>query len=325
MLKLFRCFALLFLVSTSISAWAGFIRGQVQYADGHPADHVMLRLRSDAVAFQTETQTDTQGKFNFDGLPLTTFHLTVEGQGFVPVRRDIDISMSKMAYEQITLRLDKDPDPKAVPPGGANDQLSVRIVQIPPKARKEFESGKIRMEAQDVPASMQHFQKAIELYPKYAEAYQLLGVMHLQTGKLKDAEEELQKATEIEPNLSTAYFALGICRNEMAKYPDAEAALARGLELDPKSPDGHYHIAEAYWNLGRWQESEQHASKALTLKPDMAPAHVLLGNSLLRKKDAPGALKEFKEYLRLEPQGLYAAGTRTAVERLEKGLNAGKQ
>ncbi len=313
------------LVLTSVPSWAGFIRGQVLYSDRRPADHIIVRLRSDMVAFQTETQTDALGKFDFDGLPLTTFHLTIEGQGLVPVERNIDISMSKMAYEQITVKLDKDPDPRALPPGGPTDQLSVRIVQIPPKARKEFESGKIRMEAQDVPASMQHFQKAIELYPKYAEAYQLLGVMHLQTGKLKDAEEELQKATEIEPNLSTAYFALGICRNEMAKYPDAEVALARGLELDPKSPDGHYHIAEAYWNLGRWQESEQHASKALTLKPDMAPAHVLLGNSLLRKKDAPGALKEFKEYLRLEPQGLYAAGTRTAVERLEKGLNAGKQ
>ena len=318
-------FLFVLLGTISTPAWAGFIRGQVTYADHRPADHVIVRLRSEMIAYQTETQTDTQGKFDFDGLPLSTYHLTIEGQGFIPYSNVIDISMSKMAYEQITLRLDKDPDPKAVPPGGANDQLSVRIVQIPPKARKEFEAGKMSMQAQDVPGSIQHFQKAIELYPKYAEAYQLLGVMHLQTGKLKDAEEELQKATEIEPNLSTAYFALGICRNEMAKYPDAEVALSRGLELDPKSPDGHYHIAEAYWNLGRWQESEQHASKALALKPDMAPAHVLLGNSLLRKHDAPGALKEFKEYLRLEPQGLYATGTRAAVERLEKGLKEGKQ
>ena len=106
----------------------------------------------------------------------------------------------------------------------------------------------------------------------------------------------------------------------MAKYAEAETALAHGLELEPNSPDGHYHIAEAYWNLGRFDDSEPHARKALALKPDMAPAHVLLGNSMLRKRDAPGALKEFKEYLRLAPQGEFAPATKAAVDRLEKGL-----
>jgi len=318
-----RSLALLLLGATSIPSWAGLIRGQIQYDDQHPADHVIVRLRSDRIAFQTETETDIQGKFNFDGLPLSTFHLTIEGQGFVPVNRDIDITMSKIAYEQITLKLDKDPESKPVPPGGPADQLSVRIIQIPSSARKEFEDGKISMEAHDPAGSILHFQKAIELYPKYAEAYQLLGVTHMETGKLRDAEQELEKATQIEPNMSTAYFALGVCRNDMAKYADAEVVLARGLELDPKSPDGQYHIAEAYWNLGRWQESEQHAGKALALKSDFAPPHVLLGNSLLRKRDAPGALKEFKEYLRLAPQGEFAPATRAAVQRLEKGLQQG--
>jgi tetratricopeptide (TPR) repeat protein len=220
----------------------------------------------------------------------------------------------------ITLRLDKDPGAKAVPPEGPKGSLNARIAQITPEAHKEFDLGKESMQANDVPASLQHFQKAIDLYPNYAEAYQLMGVVNLETGKLADAELQLAKATEIEPKLTTAFFALGICRNQMAKYAEAETALARGLELDPNSADGHYHIAEAYWNLGRFDDSEPHARKSLQLKPDMAPAHVLLGNSMLRKRDAPGALKEFKEYLRLAPQGEFAPGTRAAVERLEKGL-----
>ena len=310
----------LFVTVVACPCWAGFIRGQIRYEDQRPADHVIVRLRSDMVAYQTETSTDIQGRFDFDGLPLTTFHLTIEGQGFSPYSNVIDISMSKMAYELITLRLNKDPDAKAVPPEGPKGSLNARIAQIPPAALREFELGKKRMEAQDAPGSIDHFQKAIALYPNYAEAYQLMGVVYLETGKFADAEPALRKATEIEPNLATAHFALGICRNQMAKYAEAETALARGLELQPDSADGHYHIAEAYWNLGRWDDSEPHARKALALKPELAPAHVLLGNSMLRKHDAPGALKEFQEYLRLAPQGEFAAGTRAAVERLEKGL-----
>ncbi len=310
----------LVLVLTVVPAWAGFIRGAVRYENQRPADHVIVRLRSELVAYQTETQTDDQGRFDFDGLPLTTFHLTIEGQGFKPYDSHIDISMSKMAYELITLHLKKDPDAKDVPPEGPRASLNARIAQIPPAAHKEFDLGKERMQANDAPSSLQHFQKAIDLYPNYAEAYQLMGVVNLEMGKFTDAEPQLAKATEIEPKLTTAFFALGICRNQMAKYPEAEVALARGLELEPDSPDGHYHIAEAYWNLGRFDDSEPHARKAIALKPDMAPAHVLLGNSLLRKRDAAGALKEFKEYLRLAPQGEFAVGTKAAVERLEKGL-----
>jgi len=287
---------------------------------GQVADHIIIRLRSDMIAFQTETQTDIQGKFDFDGLPLSTYHLTIEGQGLRSFERVIDISMSKMAYELITLRLDKDPDAKAVPPEGPKGTINARAAQIPPSAHKEFDLGEARMQAQDVPGSIEHFQKAIALYGSYAEAYQLLGVAHLELGKAVEAEPELQKAVELEPKLATAYFALGVCRNQLAKYPEAEVALAHGLELEPNSADGHYHIAEAYWNLGRFDDSEPHARKALALNPDMAPAHVLVGNSMLRKRDAPGALKEFKEYLRLAPRGEFAPATSAAVERLEKGL-----
>jgi tetratricopeptide (TPR) repeat protein len=120
--------------------------------------------------------------------------------------------------------------------------------------------------------------------------------------------------------MSTAQFALGICRNLMAKYTEAETALERGLELDPESPEGHYELAKTYWALGRWQDAVPHAQKAVTLKPDMAGAHVLEGDIALRKHDPQGALKEYREALRLDPKGTMAAGTQQMVDRIEQGL-----
>ena len=308
------------LLTSSVAAWAGFIRGQVHYDNGNPADHVIIRLTSGMIAYQNEMTTDPEGKFNFDGLSLSTYHLTVEGQGFKPYSSNIDISMSKMAYEQITLHLNKDPEPKAVPPGGPKEQLNVRVAQIPSNARKEFEAGKKSMQEQNAAASMQHFQKAIELYPKYAEAYQLLAVLHMESGNLADAEPELVKATDIEPNLATAHFALGVCRNAMAKFADAEPPLKHGLDLDPDSVDGNYELAKTYFALGRWQDAEPHALRSERLKPEFAPAHALMGDILIKKRDGMAALKEFKEYLRLDPKGQFAPGANDMVARIEKAM-----
>ena len=118
MARIFRWMMLTLLVVTSATAWAGYIRGQVRYQNGEYAARVVVRLRSDVVAYQDETQTDPEGKFNFNGLPLTTYHLTIEGQGFRPYSSHIDISGSKIAYELITLQLNKEPEAKAVPPEG---------------------------------------------------------------------------------------------------------------------------------------------------------------------------------------------------------------
>ncbi len=319
MSRMLRLFVLLSLVSSSATAlWAqNFIKGTVRLENGEPAKYVVVRLRCERIVYIDERKTDDTGKFTFDGLVPSTYHLSIEGQGFRPYYSDLDITVSKMAIEQITLRPAK--DAKAGAEVASTGTVSARVAQIPPKARKEFEAGQKLMQTADgVPIAIQHFQKATELYPQYAEAYQLLGVMYLQSGKLAEAEPQLQKATEIEPNLLTAYVALGICRNYMAKYPEAEAALLKAIELDPQSADAHYELAKTYWNLQRWQDSETHAQKAIALKPDLAGAHVLEGDLALHKHDMPGALKEYKEGVRLDPKGPMAAPTQQMISKIEQ-------
>jgi tetratricopeptide (TPR) repeat protein len=318
-----RQLVLTLFISTSVGAWAGFIRGQVKFENGQPADHVVVRLRSDVVAFQTEAQTDQQGKFNFDGLPLTTFHLTIQGQGFRPYESHIDISMSKMAYELITLRLEKEADAKPVPPEGPGGVLNIGIEQIPPDARKEYETGeKLLNEKKDLEGSVKHYRKAIQLYDKFPEAYLKLGLVYLDQRKFDQSQAALQRSTELDPNSPAGYLALGTVFNQGKKYEDAERVLTRGLELKPDVPEGQYELAKTYWAMNRGAEAEPHALKAVALKPDLASARVLLGNIALRKPDPQRALKEFQEYLRLEPNGPMAEQVRTIVAKIEKTLAA---
>ena len=310
-----RSFAIALIVAGAVPCWAGFIRGQVRLEDGRVADHVVVRLRSDKIAFQTEVTTDPQGKFVFDGLPLSTFHLTIEGQGFRPFETVIDITVSKMDYEQITLKFAKDRPAVGVPPEGPGASVGA---EIPASARKEFEAGqKAANDNKDADAAIKHYRKAIQLYSKYSEAYLALGLLYLDMGKFDDAQPALQSANEITPTAPGGYLALGAMFNAQKKYDEAEKALTRGLQLNSDVPQGQYEMAKTYWATGKWQEAEPHAQKAAELAPTMAPVHVLLGNIALRKQDTAGALKEFQEYLKLDPKGPMAGGVSQMIQKIE--------
>src|SRR5262249_44005279 len=117
-----------------------------------------------------------------------------------------------------------------------------------------------------------------------------------------------------------AYLELGAVYNQTKEYPKAEIALNKGLELNPDASGGHYELAKTYWALGKWQEAEPHSRAAVTGMPSLAPPHVLLGNILLKKSDLNGALHEYQEYLRLDPDGSMAPGTRDIVGKIKKAL-----
>ena len=314
MFRTLRQLLFVFLISNSLAVWAAYIRGEVRYLNGQPADHVVIRLRSDVIAYQTETTTDPRGKFDFDGLPQSTYHLTIEGQGFQPYESHIDISTTPIAYETIVLQPIKQPD-ENLPPQGPVSALND---QAPPQARKELESGeKLANERKDLDGAVRHFRKAIQIYDKYPEAHLKLGLALLDMGKLTEAQSELQKSTQLDPMAPAAYLALGAIYNQEKRYPEAERTLTHGLELKPDVPDAQYELSKTYLALGRWQEAEPHAQKAAALQPDLAPVHVILGNIALKKRDATGALKEYQQYLKLDPNGPMAQGVQAMVNKLQ--------
>jgi len=228
-----------------------------------------------------------------------------------------------MSYEQITLQLDKEPEAKPLPPEGPAGTLNARLQQVPSPAVKEFQSGEqLVNERKDLDGAVKHFRKAIQLYEKFPDAHLKLGLVYLDMNKFDEGQRELQRSAELDSTFPAPYLALGALFNLKKQYDDAEKILTRGIEINPDIPEGHYELAKTYWALGRWQDAEPHATKAAALQPAMAPVHVLLGNIALRKRDAPGALKEFQEYLRLDPKGPMAEGAQAMVKKIQDALNA---
>ena len=179
--------------------------------------------------------------------------------------------------------------------------VSAHDLNVPPKARKEFEKGrKLLLESRRSSESIAFLRKAIDIAPLYSEAHFLLGVAYIDLSRFSEAETSLAKATSINEKNGSANLALGYCLIEERKYGQSEAPLVRGVESNPDSSLGHYDLARTYYALNRFGEAEEHVRKAISLTPEVAAMHALLANLLLRT-DQAGALLEFEETLRLEP------------------------
>lgn len=172
----------------------------------------------------------------------------------------------------------------------------------------------------DPQGSVVEFKRAIKLDPFYGQAYMLLGLAQMHLGQWSDAQWAFEEAAKVEPGNAKAYLGAGSALNEQKNYTPAQAALQESLELRPDSAETHYEMGRSLWGQNKWQDAEQHVRQAIELNKDYAGPHALMGNIYLQREDPENALKEFQEYLRLDPEGSLAPSVKQMVAQLKQVL-----
>jgi tetratricopeptide (TPR) repeat protein len=309
-------------VSSQVGYENGIISGVALAAGTNkPVEGTTIIVESDAGEVLHQGPPEGQGRFLLNNMRRGILYVTVRAPGYREARERVDLFTERHANIRITLYPDGRGAPPEVIPRGT---VSASQLAVPEAARKEFEKGRKLIESRKAEKSISFFEKAIELYPAYAAAHLYLGMAQMEMRHWDEAEASLGRAIETDEKLAAAHLMLGTCHNMQGEYTEAEKPLVRGLELNPETADGQVELAKTYWSLGRWQDAEPHARKALELRSEFPTAHLLLGNILLRKRDGAAALKEFREYLRLDPHGPFVAQTRDVVAKLEQALGVAR-
>jgi tetratricopeptide (TPR) repeat protein len=303
----------------------GIIDVQVRYADGRPGPRgIHVRLESAEGGAEADLETVEGGKCVFRQGTSGVFVVRIAEGEYKETSARVELIGNPMAYvilDLVPLKNKSEPE-VAVPPAGSPDSVSVSRLAIPEPAQREYDKGEAALKDKKADEGAKHFQKAVKLYDNYPQAYRMLGEAYLEQQDWPKAEAALKKSIELEPKMAASYVDLGAIANQQHNYPAAEQALKKGLELSPDAPAGKYELAKTYLATGRWQDAEPLVRDTLKAEPDMASAHVLLANILLKKRDAPGALHEYEEYLRLEPNGTVAPQVRDMVAKIKANLPA---
>ena len=182
-------------------------------------------------------------------------------------------------------------------------KVSLRELQIPPKARGEFERGLRRLEKRDPVGSLRHFDAAIRVFPEYYEVYYHEGIAALQLRNNEDAERYFQKSIDLsEGKYARAEFGYGLTLLREGKTEEAERVVRHGLESDPNEPDGHVVLGFVLLRLERPDEAEQNARQALDLNaPNSAKGYLVLSDLNAKRGNYQDQARDLDTYLKLRP------------------------
>ena len=292
--------------------------GDVRYENNAPAQFVQVELWTDGESsWRTITTTDRLGRFHA-GAPCMVVQYKLEVPGYRPVWGRVDMSIQPCrAHEWVTLKAKENPKGQ-LGDAPANGVLDGRIAAIPPEAKTEFEAGQNAINGNDFPGAIPHLKKAIELYARFAEAYQLLAVAQLQMNQAAEAEASLLKGLEIEDRMPKAQYLLGVLYAKTNRANLAEKPLARFAELEPENPDAQLELARVTFALNRFPEAESHARTAIQLKETNPGVYVVLGYSLLRQKKPDDARRAFEQFLKLAPQSPMSSDVKTVIAQIDQ-------
>lgn len=213
-----------------------------------------------------------------------------------------------------------EPQTSAPLPKDAASQISARELRIPDKARKSFNKATKLLSEKDAAASITEFQRAIQAFPDFYEAYYKIGIAELNLHRQVDAQAAFEKSIQLsQGRYPPPHFGLGVALCLQKQFADAEGAIRRGLDLDPADAEGYFTLAWVLLNAARVPDAEKNARQATLLNANFAAAYLLLAQIHLRQGNTSALVADLDAYLRLDPSdplSTEAAAVRAQAQQL---------
>ena len=199
--------------------------------------------------------------------------------------------------------------------------ISSTTAAAPSKAKKEYDKGRELEKKQKWDEALGKFQKAVELYPKYAVSWLELGRLQRQKGDAASARQSFHQALAADPKFISPYQEIAELAVADRQWQELLETTAEILKLNPVSfPQYWFLNASASYYLQRLDAAEQSVLKGLQLDTQhrVPKLEYLLGAILAQKKDYRGALEHIRQYLLLAPNAPDAEVARKQVQELER-------
>lgn len=289
----------------------GSVTGTVRTIDDHPIADARVELRSlNTGQITASTYTSFSGSFELRNVSNGSYELMItsglnQSTEMVQVRDDSVTTNVRLSA------------PSGKAEAGDRGTVSVADMKVPDKARDAFKKAQKATQKQDTAEARKQLQRALEIYPNYAAALTLRGLLTLDDNKPAEAISDLEAAVEADNNYGLGYIILGAAYNLQSRFDDALRVLDRGTSLSPTSWQGYFEMAKATLAKQDLAGALKHVNRAADLAPrEYAPVHLIRANIYLAQKNYAEAMSELEGYLEKDPNSPQSEQARKTLEKV---------
>lgn len=249
-----------------------------------------------------EMFTDSRGEARFGGIRPGVYRAKISGMGIQTTTSDsfvIDpLAMASMQTVTVQRTPEALAEEKAVAPA-----ISAAELNIPAKARREFDKGKEFFDKGRLDEASKRFTKAAEIYPQYAAAYDMLGVMASHSAPA-EAKGFFQQALAADKSYIPAAAHLAKVYVGEKDFPDAEPLLTRTLAISPQATEALFLLAYVQAKLDKFEDAIHTTDRLHQLDHrDLALVHFVAAECYTSLKRPEEAVAQYEMYLKEAPLG----------------------
>ena len=289
------------------------IQVRVVHANDHPVqEQLRVDLLSGAGMVITAMFTNSNGMAIFANLPGGDYRIRVTGPGIeetVTGSFFID-ARARNHTETVVVR----PSVSSPPPLVAGPSVAVEDLKVPKPARKAVDKGVEAFNSGQYDDARKHFEKAIETYPKYATAYNMLGLTFVKQREPQRGQQAFEKAIELNDNFADAYMNLAKIYFHQQKYALTGPLLQKSVSAEPRNPEAFTYLAQVELLGNNYEKAAAYARRVHELPhQEYAIVHFMAARALRALNRRDDAVAEYKLFLQ-ETSGNHANSSQARQE-----------
>jgi Flp pilus assembly protein TadD len=318
-------FGFVFLLLPSLYAQrlvTGDVRVQVTYSDNHPVPasaHVRIMSGASTSAL-ADGYTDDRGTVEFHGLPAGSYNVVVSGEGLPETTSSVFEVDPGRASQSVYVRVERRRDETRA---SSASTVAVADLNIPEAAAREFDKATRLLARNNFEKAIHLLRKALQIYPKYAAAYNNLGVAYARLGQPAEERAALLKAVEVNDHFAAAYANLGRMAIKEGNFADAERWLSQASAAEPRDSQVLVMLANVELLNQNYDDALATCRRIHIAESDPhALAHYIAARALEGKNRPADAVRELETFLKEDPSGVRADEARKEIAQMQARITA---
>ncbi len=189
---------------------------------------------------------------------------------------------------------------------------NTKAIQLQPKyADAYYNRGWARSENGDHSGAIADYTEAIRIKPNYAAAFNNRGISRRSQGDIAGAINDYTEAIRLKPNYESAFNNRGIARRHQGDTEGAIADYDEAIRLKPDYASAFNNRGIIYKKQGNLKAAIADYTAAIRFRPNYQAAFNNRGNALKEQGDVDGAIADYTEAIRLQsndPDAYYNRG-----------------